>query len=58
MKLFIMFVKSIGTPSHIIAMVICAGNMPCLFVVEFAAAIYRENLPWLFVVEICRSYLP
>ena len=55
MKLFIiMFVKSICTPSHIVAMVICSGNIPWLFTI----GICRSYLPWHFAVGICRSYLP
>ena len=55
MKLFIiMFVKSIGTPSHIIAMVICPGNTPWLFAVEICSS----YLPWEFAAAICRGHLP
>ena len=55
MKLFIIiFVKSICTPSHIVTMVICPGNIPWLF----AIGICRSYLPWHFAVGICRSYLP
>ena len=61
-RFIIMFVKSIGTPSHIIAMVIWPGNMLWLFAVRicrgnlpqlFDVAIYREYLPWVFVVFLC-----
>ena len=55
MKLFIiMLVKSMGTPSHIIGMVICPRNMPWLFTVR----ICRVNFPQLLAVAICREYLP
>ena len=47
-----MCVKSISTPSHIFAMVICLGNMTWLFAVE----ICRSYLPWFFGVGIC--YFP
>ena len=53
MKLFIMFVKSICTPSHKVAMVICPGNMPW----RFAIGICRSYLPWEFAAAICRGYL-
>ena len=67
MKRFIsMFVKSIGTLLHTVAMVIFPVNTLWLFAVgicrsfllwEFAAAICRENLPQLFVVSISRGFV-
>ena len=59
MKLFIiMFVKSIGTPSHIIAMVICPGNIPWLLAVGICSSYCPGNLPQLFAVAFCRGNLP
>ena len=70
MKIFVMFVKSICTPSQIVqwlfALEIFRGYLPLEFAVaicrgilqwEFAAAICRGNLPQLFVVVFCREYL-
>ena len=71
MKIFVMFVKSICTPSQIVqwlfALEIFRGYLPLKFAAaicrgfllcEFAAAICGEDLSWLFAVGICHSYLP
>ena len=47
-----MFVKSISTPSHIIAMVICPVNMPWLF----AVGICRSYLPWVCFVYVNKTF--
>ena len=59
MKLFIiMFVKSICTPSHKVAMVICPGNMQWLFAIGICRSYFRGFLPWKFAAAICHGNLP
>ena len=53
MKLFIiMFFKSIGTPSDIIAMVICPVDIPWLF----AVGICSGYLPWVCFVYVNKPF--
>ena len=59
MKLFIiMFVKSICTPSHKVAMVICPGNMQWLFAIGICRSYFRGFLSWKFDAAICHGNLP